>query len=333
MSSVGIIANPASGKDIRRLVSHATVIDNNEKINIIERLILGAQQCGVEKFYLMPDSYHMGYRVIDKLKTSKELKADIEILNMYIYDSVEDTINAAQMMEEMGVGCLVVLGGDGTNRAAAKSIQKTPLIGISTGTNNVYPEMIEGTVAGMAAAVVASRKYDSAHLVKKDKRIEIYRNGTFTDIALIDAVVSKDVFVGAKAIWNVEDIAMVFVSKCHPASIGFSSVVGAKTVITEEDNFGAFVNVNVKECNIMAPMAAGLVIPVSISTPKKLNIDEYYEYIVSFKGTIAVDGEREIVFQKGDRLAFRITRNGPNHVDIKKTLEVAQQNGFFETVG
>lgn len=27
MPSIGIIANPASGKDIRRLISHASVID------------------------------------------------------------------------------------------------------------------------------------------------------------------------------------------------------------------------------------------------------------------------------------------------------------------
>ncbi|RBP68877.1 hypothetical protein DES36_10215 [Alkalibaculum bacchi] len=34
MPPIGIIANPASGKDIRRLLSYATVIDNNEKVNI-----------------------------------------------------------------------------------------------------------------------------------------------------------------------------------------------------------------------------------------------------------------------------------------------------------
>jgi predicted polyphosphate/ATP-dependent NAD kinase len=66
MASIGIIANPASGKDIRRLVSHATVIDNNEKINIVERIVLGAQALGVKKVFVMPDSYNMGYRVEDK---------------------------------------------------------------------------------------------------------------------------------------------------------------------------------------------------------------------------------------------------------------------------
>ena len=39
---VGIIANPASGKDIRRLVAHGSTFDNNEKINIVRRVLLGA---------------------------------------------------------------------------------------------------------------------------------------------------------------------------------------------------------------------------------------------------------------------------------------------------
>ena len=46
MSAIGIIANPMSGKDIRRLVSHATVIDNNEKINIIERVVTAHKNGG-----------------------------------------------------------------------------------------------------------------------------------------------------------------------------------------------------------------------------------------------------------------------------------------------
>jgi DNA gyrase inhibitor GyrI len=60
MISIGIIANPASGKDIRRIVSHATVIDNYEKVNIVERIILGAQGCGVDEVYIMADTFQIG---------------------------------------------------------------------------------------------------------------------------------------------------------------------------------------------------------------------------------------------------------------------------------
>ncbi len=62
---------------------------------------------------------------------------------MKITGSIKDTINAAKLMEEYEVDCLIILGGDGTSRAVAKSINETPIISISTGTNNVYPEMLE----------------------------------------------------------------------------------------------------------------------------------------------------------------------------------------------
>ncbi|HEY5871002.1 MAG TPA: ATP-NAD kinase, partial [Candidatus Tectomicrobia bacterium] len=41
MACVGIIANPSSGKDIRRLVAHGSVFNNNEKVNIVRRVLLG----------------------------------------------------------------------------------------------------------------------------------------------------------------------------------------------------------------------------------------------------------------------------------------------------
>ena len=43
-ASVGIIANPASGKDIRRLVAQGSVFDNNEKINIVRACALALRR-------------------------------------------------------------------------------------------------------------------------------------------------------------------------------------------------------------------------------------------------------------------------------------------------
>ena len=57
MSRVGIIANPAAGKDIRRLVAHGSTFDNNEKINIVRRVLLGLDALGVEQVHYMPDTY------------------------------------------------------------------------------------------------------------------------------------------------------------------------------------------------------------------------------------------------------------------------------------
>src|SRR5437660_12647415 len=52
---VGIIANPASGRDIRRLVAHGTVFDNNEKTAIVRRVLLGLEAVGMRRVAYMPE--------------------------------------------------------------------------------------------------------------------------------------------------------------------------------------------------------------------------------------------------------------------------------------
>ena len=55
MATVGIIANPASGKDIRRLVAHGRFVPNEEKISILKRLLAGLDAVGIDRLMLMPD--------------------------------------------------------------------------------------------------------------------------------------------------------------------------------------------------------------------------------------------------------------------------------------
>jgi len=329
MKSIGIIANPASGKDIRRLVSHATVVDNNEKVNIVKRVILSAQGFGVDKIYIMPDTFLIGYKAKEDLRISKELKIDVETLNMNIKGNVTDTIRATKIMEEKGVKCIVVLGGDGTNRAVAKAITTTPLIGVSTGTNNVYPEMLEGTVVGMAAGVIAAGVSSIDETCRKDKRIEILKDGRLIDIALVDCVISKQKYVGSKAIWNMEDIDMVVVSRAHPASIGFSTIVGTSLIVKAEDDFGALVHVNSGEEKVKAPIAAGTIQEVWVDKLKILQLDESFYFNPNYNGIIALDGEREVPFKIGENIQIKVTRNGPYRVIVNKTLELAQKKGFF----
>ncbi|HZH94118.1 MAG TPA: NAD(+)/NADH kinase, partial [Tissierellaceae bacterium] len=329
MSTIGIIANPASGKDIRRLVSHATVVDNNEKVNIVKRIILAAQGAGVTGVMVMPDTFLIGYKAQEDLKGSRELNIPIEILDMRVKGSVEDTILAAKLMEENGVQCIIALGGDGTSRAVAKSITVTPLISISTGTNNVYPEMLEGTVAGIAAAAVSTRTSNLGQSCRRDKRIEIYKGGKMLDIALVDCVISKQTYIGSRAIWNPEDIQRVIVSRANPASIGFSTIVGVKKIVGEDDNFGASINVNTGENELVAPIAAGTMKEIRVDEPVIHPLEEMFSMTMDYKGIMALDGERELPFKKGETYHFKISRDGPYRVNIKRTIESAQINGFF----
>ena len=116
MSYVGIIANPASGKDIRRLVAYGSVFDNQEKVRIVRRVLLGLAAVGVKRICYMPDYFGIVHRALDHI----EIDAEAEALGFPLSGGQEDSVAAARIMEEQGCTCLVTLGGDGTNRAAAR---------------------------------------------------------------------------------------------------------------------------------------------------------------------------------------------------------------------
>lgn len=329
MARIGIIANPASGKDIRRLVSYATTIDNSEKVNICKRAVLAAEALGVRDVVFMPDTFTIGYSVQYQLEDDKVLNSNIEVLDFLMDGSVKDTEYAAGLMEDMGVGCVIVLGGDGTSRAAAKKLKKTPLLSISTGTNNVYPTMMEGTVAGMAAAAV-SRMEDPYSVCIRDKRIEIYVNGEYRDMALIDAVISDDTYVGAKAIWDPKRMKEIIVSRCHPAAIGFSSVPGVQRIVLDSDDFGYAVSVGSPGQKVVAPIAAGVLSPMEISDARQLEFGEPWEYHAQQPAMIALDGEREVKLFAGDTAQFVIQRNGPWRVLPREALAKAASLGMYK---
>ena len=171
MTAVGIIANPASGKDIRRLVAHGSVFDNDEKVSIVQRVLLGLDAIGVERVLIMPDSYGIGTRALHTLK----LKLEATIMDMRRTFSQEDSRLAAKLMVREGVKVLVTLGGDGTNRIVSKASRDVPLMPISTGTNNVFPNMIEASIAGLAAGLVACGRANGS--VRHAPRIDVVREG------------------------------------------------------------------------------------------------------------------------------------------------------------
>lgn len=328
MASIGVIANPASGKDIRRLVSYATVIDNNEKVNIVTRIVLAAQGMGVGTILCMPDTFLIAERVADALAREKVLTASVEVVDMPLTGSAADSTLAAERMREAGAGCVVSLGGDGTSRAVAKAIGDTPLLPVSTGTNNVYPRMLEGTAVGMAAAVVAQMADPLACCVH-DKRIEVSVNGGRHDIALIDAVVTDALCIGARAIWDCSEIRRLVVSRCHPASIGFSSIAGCIEPVDAADDYGYTLALSEHGRRVRAPIAAGVLTELRVAEHRRLPLCEPLRIEAEGAGMIALDGEREVKFMRGDTLTFAVTRNGPFRVDMDCALVRAIEMGLF----
>lgn len=334
MALIGIVCNPQSGKDIRRLLTAATTIDDTEKTNILERILLSAAAVGKQQVYLMPDRLGYGRLLLQKGR-APGYQGDLSQLSVYEMETTEtqlDTTRFAAEMERLGADALIVMGGDGTSRAAAKGTCTVPTISLSTGTNNVYPEMLEGTVAGMAAAVLAAGVVPLEQCVRPAKCIEVSINGKPRDLALVDVVFCRNPFVGSKAIWNYEEIDGVVVTQCSMASIGFSALAGSALTVDREDSWGAVAELGTGEPNTLASVGAGSIRGIHVADARRLALNEPYVRVMTTQGTLALDGEREIFFRPGDVIQCMVTLCGPMRVDVRRTVELARERGFFKLI-
>ena len=79
MTSVGIIANPAAGKDIRRLVAHGRVVPNQEKVNILKRIFAGLDAVGVRDIVMMPDVARLGNGALDGTRFDPDRAESVDV--------------------------------------------------------------------------------------------------------------------------------------------------------------------------------------------------------------------------------------------------------------
>ncbi len=324
MSLVGIIANPASGKDIRRLVAYGSVFDNQEKIRIVRRLLMGLQAAGIRRIAYMPDYHGIVELALDGL----QVDLLVERLQFDTKADQRDSIEAARLLSQKGAGCIITLGGDGTNRVVAKAAGQVPILPLSTGTNNVFPLMIEATVAGLAAGLISLEKVPRNKGTVQSTRLEVAIDGNVVDIALVDAVVSMDVFVGSRAIWKMDKIKQIFLNRCSPASIGFSAIGGMIRSISPQEPCSMYLQLGNNGQLVTAPIAPGIIDTVSVKDMRLMAIEESVD-IDFAPSVVALDGEREVEIKKGQKAAIRLCADGPLVVDVKRTMTFAMEKKIF----
>ncbi len=320
-STVGIIANPSAGKDIRRLVAQGRVVSNQEKANILRRVFSGLIAAGVENVVVMPDMSGLARPAIYDSRGQIEA----EFLDQMPTGSQNDSTRAAAAMNEMGVGCIVTLGGDGTNRVVSKGVGDTPMVPISTGTNNVFPRMIEGTLAGLAAGALAMGVVSKNDACRRSKRLEVLVEGEMVDIALVDAAVSRQMFVGARAVWEPQSLYSMFLTRAEPSCIGLSSIGARLKKIEIDDPIGLFLRFDGEPDEtakrVKAPVAPGLVSSVDVMGWKVMEPGDSLP-VDLHRGTIALDGEREVELLPGGHVEVRLSNDGPLVLDVDKTMAV-----------
>ena len=326
MASVGIIANPAAGKDIRRLVAQGRFVPNQEKVNILKRILAGLDAVGVERVLMMPDMARLGNGALDGGKYN----LDVEFVDMIVFNAARDSVRAASLLAEMGVGCIITLGGDGTNQSVAKGCGDVPLVPVSTGTNNVFPVMTEGTLAGIAAGLVAQGLVPLEDATARSKRLEVHVDGELADIALVDVAISKERFVGARAIWDMGTVDELYLARAEPVSIGLSAIGAQLMPLSLTDPQGLHIRLGDGGESVAAPVAPGMIIPVGIQEWRPIEFDECVDVKLR-PCTVALDGERAFTLQPEQNAHVRLSDKGPRVVLIEPTLRAAAIDGVFRT--
>lgn len=332
MCRVGVIANPEAGKDVRRIVAHASFVSNFTKIDSMKRFIVGLDAAGVDEVFLMPDIYGLSESVIEGLRG--KVSVELHVLDMECVGTVNDTINAASMMRKLGAKIIAGIGGDGTLRAIYKGAGASPIVGIPLGTNNVLGATYDSTVVGLVAGMVATGRIPLNEVAIPMKTVKAYVNGVLRDEGLIDLALIEKGFVGARAIWDVSGLRYVFYTKGEPSDVGLASLAGFISPVSFKDDYGLFVEIGEGGFEVSAILAPGLVKSVSVKSYRVVKLGE--EVTVPRESyVLAFDGERELTISRNNELSVKIVRDGPLLLDVRKAFDkvIASLNLINKSMG
>jgi len=323
-STVGIVANPMSGRDIRRLVAQASVFPNAEKTNMVLRLLAAAGAAGVERVLVSTDGMGVAggvARAVAKRRRGAGRLPALEFVELgALTGTADDTRATVRAMCARGAGVIAVLGGDGTVRAAAAASGDVPLLPLSTGTNNAFPEMWEATVAGIATALLATERVATEDVTYRGKALHVTAGGAH-EIALVDVCATTVAHVAAKALWQTATLRELYCTFAEPHAIGLSSIAGLLHPVGRRDPHGVAVRLGAG-ATVLAPVAPGVIVPVEVAEVGPLRAGDTRRVALN-RGTVAVDGEREIAFGPATPVTVTLAHDGPRVVDVRAALAAA----------
>jgi hypothetical protein len=327
--TVGLVANPLAGTDIRRLVASAAPTTDMAKVGAIRRAVIGAIEGGARRL-VMTDDRRSLRRALDRLERDIDpavlATIDVHLLERNDHDARANTVRAAAAMRDAGVHVVVVLGGDGTNRDVVTGWRDVVLVPVSTGTNNVFPRHVDTTLAGHAAAVVAAGAVPLARASRRAKVIDVTveRRGAPAerDLALVDVALLDGAFTGSRAVWHGDALREIVTTIAEPASIGLSAIAAAVAPCDRFEPFGAHVTLTRGAPRTMrAPIAPGRYVDLAVSSARTIGVGE--QVVLAGPGTLSFDGERDVVLGPHDRATLTLAADGPHVIDVGVTLAAA----------
>jgi predicted polyphosphate/ATP-dependent NAD kinase len=332
---VGVIANPISGRDIRRIVARANTLQIADRANIVLRAMSGLAACGVTDVVMMPERGGIAGHVLRHLgrpaSTNETPMPRLSFLDMPVTGAVDDSFRAARLMVAQGVSAIVVLGGDGTHRAVAAECAHVPIAGISTGTNNAFPEHREPTVTGFATGLAVSGAIPREVAFSANKRLEVRIDGGPPDIALVDVAIVTERNLGARALWRTETFRELYVAFADPEVIGMAAIAGLVEPVARDEPGGLMLRLGPPDRAVMtmrAPIAPGLIATIGIDEWRRLPAGQPVSPALA-AGAIALDGERELFFEPHQNVSIQLVEDAFNTVNVAAVMRFAARRGLL----
>ena len=328
---VGIIVNPTSGHDIRRLVARASVFPNAEKVMMLQRLLTALGATGVQRVVMAVDAGGIAAglaRAVDAHHPARDPHwPAVDFLQLPLVRGVADSVGATEALVGLGARALAVLGGDGTDRAVASACRDVPIVAISTGTNNAFALVGEVTVVGLAGGLLAAGRLSVAEACRRNK-ILVVEHAARREVSLVDVAVTTSSGVGARAVWDPSAVTELFVAFAEPSAVGLSSIAALSRPVGRDEPVGLRLALSPGASRrVVAPIAPGLVREVGVESVETLPPDERRR-VRGAVGVVAIDGERELEF-RGEAPTVTLSLRGPWSLDVSRAMAVAASRGLL----
>jgi hypothetical protein len=325
VACVGLVVNPAAGRDVRRIVGGASVSDTYGKRRTAECVLagVGLSDDPVD-VVAMPDKAGIAQRAVE------ECDGSARVLDAPVTGTRADTQRAAAALrEDVAADVVVVLGGDGTTRDVATAVGDVPVVAVSTGTNNVVPTPVEGTVAGAAAALLATGAVAVDEATDRHGMVEAVVTGASGDRTvrgLATVGVVDQAFVGTRAILDAGDVLGGVVSRASRGEIGLSGIAGAFAHLAPEQPGGVGFELDPDaERTVRAIPVPGVVDTVGVAFADRLATGESATFEAG-EAVLSVDGERHVELRDATVTA-RPVADGPLLVDVERVFAAAPTAG------
>ena len=343
---IGIVVNPRSGTDVRRAIAAAGSVTVEAKANVVRRVVLGAREAGARQFVVHRDPHRIVARATETVRG-----IELDWVDEPMTFGEQDAVNAVTHMRAAGCAVVVVLGGDGTNRAVAGAWPDVTVVPVSTGTNNAFPVFVEATAAGTAASnnafpvfveataagtaaghLVAGRVGDRVgrHRAKVVRLTVTGADGAAEapDLALIDAVTARDPYVGALDLFDPATLGVAVLTRADPALVGFAGVGGLLDPLGPDEDAGLLLRFGPAATAprvVRGPTAPGHFDDLGLTEVRRLMFGEPVD--VEGPTLLAFDGERKRRLVAGASAVLRVERDGPWVVDVAAVMRAAVAGG------